>query len=170
MKNYIEVLNKIKTCEEIKKIVETLRQENPSVKIVTTNGAFDIMHIGHVRSLSNAKSFGDILIVGLNSDSSVKAYKSPLRPIIPQRERAEMLASIGFIDYIVIFDEPDPRELLNVIKPNFHVKYRTGYKGIEKDVVERNGGKIIITDDSYGFSTTDIFNKIKEIIEKEPGN
>jgi len=155
--------SKIKTQEEIREIVENIRKKNPKIKIVTTNGSFDILHAGHIKSLREAKSYGDILIIGLNSDSSIKSYKSKDRPIIPQKERAEMLAALDIADYVVIFNEPDPRELLKVIKPNFHVKSKSGFKGIERDVVEKNNGKIILIEDVPGISTTQIVAKIKSL-------
>ena len=158
---------KIKTKDEIKDIVIKLRKKNPNIKIVTTNGAFDIIHTGHIKSLEQAKSYGDIVIVGLNSDNSIKRYKSALRPIIPEKDRAKMLASLQVVDYVVIFEEDDPRELLKLIKPDFHVKSKTGFKGIEKETVESNGGKIILIDDVPGLSTTDILKKIKSIIRAE---
>ena len=154
---------KIKTGIEIKEIVENLREKNPEIKIVTTNGAFDILHSGHAQSLEQAKSYGDILIVGLNSDSSIKRYKSSDRPIIPQKERAIMLSALNAVDYVVIFEETDPRELLKLIKPDFHIKSKKGFKGIEKEAVESNGGKIILIDDVPGISTTDIIKKILDI-------
>ncbi|GAG14983.1 unnamed protein product, partial [marine sediment metagenome] len=101
-------MNKIKTFEEIKEIAPKLKSEGK--KIVTTNGSFDLLHIGHVKSLQKAKEYGDILIVGLNSDSSIKQYKSKDRPIVGQKERAEMLAALECVDYVVIFDETDPRK------------------------------------------------------------
>jgi len=157
--------NKIKSRKEIQSIVAQLRQKNPKIRIATTNGAFDLMHSGHLHSLYTAKSYGDILIVGLNSDKSIRSYKSSDRPIIPQEERAKMLSALEKIDYVVIFDEDDPRELLRVIKPNFHVKSKAGFKGIERDVVESNGGKIILLEDISSFSTTDIIRKIKSLKE-----
>lgn len=156
---------KIKTRSEIETISRELRKQKK--KIVTTNGAFDILHVGHVKSLEKAKSFGNVLIVGLNSDSSVRQYKSPDRPIINQEDRAEMLAALEAVDYVVIFNEPDPRNFLKAVKPDFHVKSKLGYKGIEKDVVEKNGGKIILIDDIPGLSTTMLIDKIKKILEKE---
>ena len=162
-----KIANKLKTRLEIKETVESVRQKNPDIKIVTTNGAFDMLHIGHINSLVKARSFGDILIVGLNSDASVRRYKSPLRPIIAQQYRAEMLAALEVVDYVTIFDEDDPRELLKVIKPDFHVKSRTGFKGIEREAVESNGGQIILLEDIPGISTTDIIKKILEIEKQE---
>jgi len=163
MNNY----SKIKDREELSEIVDNYRKCNKGIKIVTTNGAFDLIHSGHVRTLQKAKSYGDILIVGLNSDKSIKNYKSPLRPIIPQYERAEMLSALEVVDYVVIFDETNPIEFLKAIKPDFHIKSKSGYKGLEKDVVESNGGKIILLDDIPGFSTTNLIQRIKEVLESE---
>lgn len=157
------VRNKIKNKIEIQKIVTDLRTKNPSIKIVSTNGAFDIIHRGHVSCLESAKKLGDYLIVGLNSDKSIKRYKSKDRPIIPQEDRAIILAGLSMVDFVVIFEEDDPRDLLKNIKPNIHVKSRSGYKGIEKEVVEENGGKIVLIDDIDGISTTQIIDKIKKL-------
>jgi|SRR3989344_3704537 len=159
--------NKIKSRSEIKKIVEDLRKNNPKIRIVTTNGAFDIVHVGHVMSLVKAKSYGDILIIGLNSDSSIKKYKSKDRPINPQEDRAIMLAALECVDYVTIFDETDPREFLKVIKPNFHVKSKSGYKGLEEEVVKSNVGKIVLLDDIAGKSTTLLIDKIIKLYQKE---
>ncbi len=150
--------NKIKTLEELKDIINDLKAQGK--RIATTNGSFDILHVGHVLSLEIAKKQGDVLIVALNSDKSVKSYKSVDRPIVPQEQRAKMLASLSVVDYVVIFDEDDPRNVLSVIKPDVHVKAKSGYKGIEKDVVEKNNGKIFLFDPVKGFSTTNIINKI----------
>lgn len=155
--------NKIIPLDEIEEKVKNIRKSNPGIKIATTNGAFDILHIGHVKSLEKAKSFGDLLIVGLNSDSSIKGYKSPLRPIIPQKERAEMLASLEVVDYVVIFDELTPINFLSKVKPNIHVKSKSGFKGIETEIVEKNGGKIILVEDIPCISTTEIINRAKNL-------
>ena len=158
---------KIKTKIEIAKIVNGLRKNNPKIKIVTTNGAFDILHSGHVKSLAVAKSYGDILIVGLNSDSSVQKYKSENRPIISQNDRAELLAALEVVNYVVIFDETNPNKLLETIKPTFHIKSKTGYLGIEGPTVESNGGKIILIEDFLGISTTKIIDKIIKVAKLE---
>jgi len=155
--------DKIKSLVEIQEVISSLKKDKPLIKIVTTNGAFDIVHSAHIKSLTQAKSFGDVLIVGLNSDSSIKKYKSELRPIIPQKDRAEMLANLEMVDYVVIFDEEEPSALLRAIKPNYHVKSKSGYKGLEKDAVEYNGGKIILLEDVPGISTSQIINKIIDI-------
>ena len=152
--------DKIKTREEIAKIAETLRAEGKT--IVTTNGAFDLMHVGHVKSLAEAKKFGDVLIVGLNSGASVKRYKSPKRPIIGEDDRALMLAALELVDYVVIFDEDDPRELLSVIKTDVHCKSKSGYLGIEEEVVKRTG-RVELIDDIPGISTSEIIKKIQAL-------
>lgn len=154
---------KILTKAQMKRAVETMRDFNPRIKIVTTNGAFDLMHAGHLHSLEQARKQGDVLIVCLNSDASIKRYKSVDRPIICEKERARLLEALSVVNYIVIFGEDDPREILSVIKPDVHVKSKSGYKGIEREVVESNGGKIVLLDDVPGLSTTDIVTKIKRL-------
>ncbi len=162
---------KIKTRSEIQEIVSGLRAKNPGMKIVTSNGCFDIIHAGHAYSLAKAKSYGDVLIVGLNSDDSVRKYKSSdKRPIIPQQQRAQMLAALESVDYVVIFDETDSRALLSVIKPDFHVKSKSGFVARpgfvdcnERGVVESNGGEIVAIDDIPGISTTEIVKRMKEL-------
>jgi len=154
-------MTKIKSIEEIGRIVDSLKSEDK--KIITINGAFDILHVGHIKILKEAKKQGDILIVGLNSDSSVKINKGPKRPINNERDRAEMLASLEVVDYVVIFNEKTPIKLLDTIKPNIHVNGSDyGKNCIEAEVVKKNGGKIHIVDLKEGFSTTDLINKIKE--------
>lgn len=168
MKNFKPTAaRKIKTKQEIEKVVQELRNADKNICIVTTNGAFDLIHSGHITSLEHAKSLGDILIVGLNSDSSVKRYKSNLRPIIPQKERAKMLASLEAVDYVVIFEEDNPNALLEIIKPNKHVKSKSGFKGLERETVENHGGEITLLDDVIGISTTQILNKVLDIYQKE---
>ncbi len=101
-------------------VIKDLRENN--IKIAATNGCFDILHVGHVKYLSEAKKFGDILIVGLNSDKSVKMLKGETRPINQQNDRAQVLAALNCVDYVVIFDEISPIELLKSIKPDVYVK------------------------------------------------
>ena len=112
-------LKKIITRSELKGVVENLKAQNK--RIVFTNGCFDLIHIGHIRLLKMAKGEGDVLIVGLNSDSSVSAIK-PDRPIIPEDARAEVLSALEMVDYVVIFDEPEPTDLIKEIMPNILVK------------------------------------------------
>ncbi len=131
--------------------------------IVTTNGTFDIVHIGHIRLLTEAKDQGDVLIVGLNSDKSVKEYKSPKRPIVPQEERAALLAALRCVDLIVIFDEPESLRFVSEMRPDVHVKDSSyGYDLIEAPIVQEYGGKIhLVQKDEH--STTNIIEKVIEV-------
>lgn len=114
-------------------------------RIVFTNGCFDILHAGHVRYLEKAKSLGDILVVGMNSDRSIRKIKDPKRPIVPQAYRAEVLAGLACVDYVICFDEPDPERLIAAIQPHFLVKGRDWPKDrvIGRAIVESRGGKVI---------------------------
>lgn len=159
-------IRKIKTRKEIAKIIQRAREEN--AKIVFTNGCFDILHLGHVRYLREAKKLGDILIVGLNSDSSVKKLKGNSRPYIPQNERAEILASLEHVDYVTIFSELRPNRLIEIVKPDFHVK-GGDYKMEElpeRKIVKSFRGKIIIIPPLAGRSTTSLIDKILKRKEK----
>ena len=151
---------KIKTLNQLIKIVQKLKKQNK--KIVTTNGVFDILHAGHVRYLEDAKKLGDILIVGVNTDASVRQIKGDKRPINDEKSRTLVLAGLESVDYVFLFDEKDPRKWLEKIKPNIHVK-AGDYKMrqiIEKDAVEQNGGKVVIAKMKKGYSTTAIIKKI----------
>jgi len=151
--------NKIKTIEEIEHIVKGLKKDGKT--IVTCNGAFDILHIGHIKFLKEAKEQGDILIVGLNSDSSVNLNKGNNRPINNEKNRAEILAALQYVDYIVIFQEKDPIKLLEIIKPDIHVNGEEyGENCIEADVVKKYGGKIYLIKKYGDFSTTNLIKKI----------
>lgn len=152
---------KIKTREEISKIAEQLKKEGK--RIVTTNGAFDLLHYGHIKLFEFAKQQGDILIIGLNSDKSIRTYKNKNRPIVGQEQRAEILAAIQQIDYITIFDEPIPIKFVESVKPNVHVNAATyGLNCIESETVRKNGGEIKLFDIIKGHSTTDIIKRILE--------
>ena len=155
--------HKIVTLPELEVIVHELK--NQGKKIVTTNGAFDLLHVGHVQALEASKTYGDVLIVGLNSDTSIKQYKSELRPIIPETERAEMLAALACVDYVTIFNETDPKMFLELVKPDVHTKGGDydPEKLLEYDVITRNGGKVIKTDSIK--STTGIIEKILKSYE-----
>jgi len=111
---------KIISVPQAQEIIETATKE--CRKVVFTNGCFDILHVGHLQLLEKAKSFGDILVVGLNSDRSVRKLKGAGRPILPQKDRARLLAALAMVDYVVIFDEDTPRELLSRIRPQILVK------------------------------------------------
>ncbi len=151
---------KNKSQQDITRIAKQLH--GVGKKIVTTCGDFDILHSGHLYSLLEAKKCGDALIVCLNSDLSIKQYKSPTRPVNPQEARAELLAARECVDYIVILDESDPRHVLGLIKPDAHVKSRSGFRGVERETVKKNGGKIVLIDAIPGISTTEILKKARE--------
>ena len=154
---------KIVSLNKLIRIVNKLKSQNK--KIVTTNGVFDILHLGHVKYLEEAKKLGDVLIVGVNSDSSVKQNKGDKRPINDEKSRIAVLAGLESVDYVFLFNEKDPRMWLSKIKPDFHVKagdYKIN-EIIERDVVEKNDGKLIIAKIVKGFSTTNLINKICKI-------
>lgn len=153
-------MGKITTQEEISKICEELKKQDK--KIVTTNGCFDIFHTGHLQALKEAKKLGDILIVCINSDASVKQNKGDKRPINSQKDRAEIIAALECVDYTVIFEEKEPSQILSQIKPNIHTKAAdyTIDKIIEKKTVEENGGEVRILNLLQGKSTTEIIKKI----------
>ncbi len=153
---------KIVGIKEIKKEISALRKE--SKKIVFTNGCFDIIHAGHVGYLNKAKTLGDILIVGINSDKSVRRLKGRGRPVISEEDRAYVAANLKPVDYVVIFDEDTPYNLIKEIMPDFLVK-GGDYDGktvAGKDIVESSGGRVILIDFIGGKSTSNIIKAIKE--------
>jgi D-beta-D-heptose 7-phosphate kinase/D-beta-D-heptose 1-phosphate adenosyltransferase len=154
------VREKIKAKDELKNILEGLKRKGK--RIVFTNGCFDILHIGHIRCLEEAKEEGDILIVAINSDRSIRSLKGPSRPFTPEAERAEVLSALACVDYVVIFDEPDPLELISSLKPNILVKGGdwTPETTIGREVVEGMGGKVVIIPQVRGFSTSAIVDRI----------
>lgn len=132
-------------------------------KIVFTNGCFDVLHFGHVQYLLKAKKLGDLLVVGLNSDASVRRLKGESRPINGEKERAFVLAALAFVDYVVVFEEDTPKELIEVVKPNVLVK--GGDYKIENivgaDFVMQNGGTVTTIPFVEGFSSTHIIEQLK---------
>ena len=147
--------------EDLKELLNTLQGK----KIVFTNGCFDILHTGHAKYLKDSKKFGDILIVGLNSDASVKKLKGENRPINNQEDRAYLLNELKSVDYVVIFDENSPVDLLNIIKPDIYTKgaYYTLSTLPEAPVVIQNGGRVEFITFVEGKSTT---NVVKNILKK----
>jgi len=135
-------------------------------KIIWTNGCFDILHIGHIRYLEKAKLYGDILIVGLNDDESVRKLKGEKRPIINEKERAEILSALEFIDYIVFFHETDVTKYLKALEPDVYVKggdyTMETINQDERKIVEDYSGRIIIIPAETSNSTTNIIEKIKD--------
>lgn len=146
-------------------LISILVQERANGKrIVFTNGCFDLMHIGHTRYLQAAKSLGDLLVVGVNSDASVRSLeKAPDRPIVPEAQRAEVLAALSCVDYVVVFSEPDPLNLITAVQPDVLVK--GGDWAIDKivgrDVVERRGGTVKTIPLVPGISTTALLQHIR---------
>ena len=149
---------KIIERSKIKSVVDELKSEDK--KIVFTNGCFDILHIGHVRYLKESKGLGDVLIVGLNSDSSISRIK-PGRPLTPERERAEILSSLSVVDFITIFDEDTPYELIREVQPDILVK---GSDWAKKDIVGADIAKDVQTVPlTEGISTSVIVNRIQKL-------
>jgi rfaE bifunctional protein nucleotidyltransferase chain/domain len=132
-------------------------------RVVFTNGVFDLVHPGHIRYLREARSLGDALIVGLNSDQSVRANKGPERPINPQEERAEVLAALDCVDAVVVFDEETPHEIISRVLPDVLVKGADWGPDniVGREVVERRGGAVVRIDLAPGFSTTSLIGTIR---------
>ncbi len=151
---------KLKNWNEISLIAKELRKSDK--KIVLTNGCFDILHAGHIQYLKEAKNLGNILIIGLNSDKSTKLIKGKNRPINTELDRATVLTALEFVDYVVIFEEDNPFNLINLIKPDILVKGGDWKENeiIGSDIVKEKGGKIISLSYKQGISTTNILNKI----------
>src|SRR3972149_3631313 len=156
------VKNKFVSLQRLKTILRSSRKKKT---IVFTNGCFDIIHAGHVRYLKKAKSLGDFLVVGLNSDSSVKKIKGEKRPIVPQKERAEVLSGLEAVDYVVLFNEPTPTKLIEAVLPDVLVKGPNwaSHEIVGADVVKAAGGKIARVKLVKGRSTTNIIKKILEL-------
>lgn len=129
--------------------------------IATINGSFDLMHAGHLEILYQASLQADVLIVALNTDSSIQRYKNPLRPIIPLESRMQMMAALEMVDVVTWFDETDPRHLLSLIRPDVHVNgSEYGKQCLEAEVVREGGGRIHIVPLCPGLSTSQIIKKI----------
>ena len=144
------------------------RWKNEGRIVVTTNGSYDIIHAGHVRSLEESKAQGDIHIVGINSDASVKAYKSADRPIIPERYRAEMVAGLAAVDYVFLFGDLNPIAFINQLKPDVHTNSADyGDECVEAGAVKANGGRLHLLKKYDGISTSEIINKILAVYCKK---
>jgi D-glycero-beta-D-manno-heptose 1-phosphate adenylyltransferase len=149
------------TKREAVDLVHRLRAEGGT--IVFTNGVFDLLHPGHIRYLRNARSLGDALIVGINSDRSVRSNKGPDRPIIPEIERVEVLESLRSVDATVVFDEPTPQELIEALQPDILVKGADWAEDaiVGRDIVQERGGRVVRAQLEPGYSTTQIISKIR---------
>jgi D-beta-D-heptose 7-phosphate kinase/D-beta-D-heptose 1-phosphate adenosyltransferase len=156
------MLEKVMTIAQLVPLLERARRDKQ--RIVFTNGCFDLMHIGHARYLQAAKALGDLLVVGVNSDASVKSLnKAPDRPIVGEAQRAEVVAAIGCVDYVVIFPEPDPLSLITALQPDVLVKGGDWPvdRIIGRDVVERRGGPVKTIPLVPGISTTALIERIR---------
>lgn len=137
--------------------------------VVTTNGCFDVLHLGHLRYLQAAREVGDLLVVCVNSDSSVRALKGADRPLVPENERTELLAGLECVDYVTVFSELDAKTVLSQLKPDIHIKggdYKID-EVIEREVVEANGGKVMVGLNIPGKSTTNLIKTIREKFDAE---
>lgn len=134
-------------------------------RVVFTNGVFDLLHPGHVRYLQHARSLGDLLIVGLNADVSVRRNKGPARPITPQDERAEVLAALECVDAVVIFEEDTPAEIVRLVQPDVLVKGADwpADQIVGRDTVEARGGRVVLVPVEQGHSTSAIVERIKQV-------
>lgn len=155
------VSNKLKSLDEVAAIAAQARKTGK--RVVFTNGCFDLLHRGHVHVLRQAKCAGDLLIVGLNSDVSIKSIKGPGRPILPEIDRIELIAAMEMVDYVVLFDDADPYRVITAIRPD--VLAKGGDWGADKivgsDIVVQNGGRVEVIPYLQGFSTTEIIERIR---------
>ncbi len=143
--------------------ITTFRQNHIGQKVVFTNGCFDLLHIGHIRYLQEAAKLGDILVIGLNSDASVRRLKGSERPINSEMDRAELLCALSFVDYVIIYKEDTPYQLISTLQPDVLVKggdYNPD-DVVGKEIVENNGGKLVLIPFVEGKSTTNIISKIR---------
>ena len=157
---------KIKDKQILRGILDGLRAKGK--RIVFTNGCFDILHVGHIRYLEKAKSLGDILVIGVNSDRSVRGLKGPDRPILPEEERAEILSGLWCVDYVTVFDELTPLELISFLQPHVLVKGGDWTKEttVGRELVEKSGGEVVILPFVEGSSTSNLIETILERYEK----
>jgi D-beta-D-heptose 7-phosphate kinase/D-beta-D-heptose 1-phosphate adenosyltransferase len=156
-------MNKIYPKDELKAEVGRLKREGK--KVIFTNGCFDILHAGHTRYLREAKKLGDVLILALNSDNSVRSIKGEKRPIVPEAERAEVVASLASVDYVTVFEELSPLALIEFLQPDVIVK---GGDWAEKDIVGAEavgkwGGRVAIMPEIEGASTTNVIEKVLQV-------
>ena len=155
---------KIVDLETLVSTLALLRAEGK--KVATLNGSFDLLHAGHFHIFYEASQQADILVIALNTDASIKRYKSPKRPIIPLQERMEMVAALLFVDFVTWFDEDDPRDLLSKIQPDVHVNgSEYGADCIEAKVVQEHGGRIHIVEKIPGLATSQIISTIKNVCD-----
>ena len=149
--------------ENLEKVISRIRSEGKT--IATLNGSFDLLHAGHLKMIHEASKQADCLIMGLNSDASIKKYKSPLRPIVSLEHRLEMIAALEFVDFVTYFDETDPIAFLEKVKPDVHVNgTEYGEKCIEAETIKKYGGRVHIVELVPGLSTSNLIKKIKSCV------
>jgi D-beta-D-heptose 7-phosphate kinase/D-beta-D-heptose 1-phosphate adenosyltransferase len=155
------VSGKLKSLDELAEIAGRARKNGKTV--VFTNGCFDLLHRGHVHVLRQAKAAGDLLIVALNSDRSVKAIKGSNRPVLAESDRIELISAMEMVDYVLVFDEPDPYRVIAAIKPDVLAKGGdwSAEKIVGADIVEQTGGRVMVIPYMPGFSTSEIIERIK---------
>ena len=152
---------KVKSLAELREIVDKAKRNGKSV--VFTNGCFDLVHQGHIHLLREAKALGDMLVVAVNSDRSVKEIKGPGRPILPEIDRTTLIAAMEMVNYVTLFAEPDPYKIITALRPNVLAKggdWSTD-RIVGSDIVERDGGKVVVIPYLKGFSTTEIIKRIR---------
>lgn len=149
------------TIDEAAQVAAAIRARGG--KVVFTNGVFDLLHPGHIRYLQEARALGDALIVGVNSDRSVRANKGPERPITPEAERVEVLAALACVDAVAVFDEETPADIIKRIQPDVLVKGADWGPDniVGRDTVEARGGRVVRMELSKGYSTTDLIRKVR---------
>ena len=167
------MVSKVKTLDEMRAVVDGLRERQG--RLVFTNGCFELLHVGHIRYLQAARQLGEALVIGLNSDASVRQIKGSPRPLVPEAERAEVLAALSCVDYVIVFSEPTAENLVAALKPDIYVKggdYAVVGRGEplssvaglkiapEMRVVEAYGGEIAVLPYSRGHSTTFLIDNI----------
>lgn len=160
----VRARDKVRGRKDLAEVVARLKEAGK--KVVFTNGCFDLLHPGHVRYLETARSLGDILIVALNSDESVRRIKGEGKPFVGESERAEMLGALSAVDFVVTFSEDTPQAIIEELMPDVLVKGGDWSKDqiVGRKTVERNGGQVIATNFEEGFSTTGIINRIRSQI------
>jgi D-glycero-beta-D-manno-heptose 1-phosphate adenylyltransferase len=157
----MNVADKVKSLDELKTLTAAARTNGKIV--VFTNGCFDLLHRGHIYLLREAKALGNLLVVGINSDQSVKAIKGPTRPILAETDRVELIAAMEMVDYVVLFEEPDPYNTIAALRPKVLVKGGdwTSEEIIGADIVRRDGGEVVVLPYLKGSSTTEIIEKVR---------
>jgi len=155
-------MKKVKALQEISTLVSEFKEAGKTV--VFANGCFDLLHVGHIRYLEAARALGDILVLGLNGDKSVRQLKGPGRPLMNQEERAEILAALECVDYLVVFDEPTAKQVLETLRPDVHAKGTdyTRESVPERETVLSYGGSIAIVGDPKDHSTKDFLRQIAD--------